>query len=494
MATLYSIIQQHMNVNKILFPTEKGYDAYDLWRDVYSQNYDNPNFDRIIIHLYYQYITHLHYYDDISNKILYRKNKFKNIKNMLDNIFISESMKETILSIFSKTQRTYYAFSKLAYIYRFKKAKTMIKNDLYLNEIDENKTNVYTLFQYNAKYLFVINDLINLINNNLSNSPSFFMDPLTSKNPYNNIPFSDTDLYNIYFFIKNKNGIIPELFHNFFMCNFDVDQFTYDNECLIRNIAIHKYVFITHFDLLHSKVKLMLNTYLDKLYIHEDFPKETLVNIMRPYLHLHYLDKYAIYGTIQKNESKQLLLAKLKQFYRYNPHFGKKKITFVQRQKFTFGNIVKSKDRYPRVITFNDKHINFYTKCTTQEIKSNALFYSHFSYNGVRYSFQYYEDDDGYNDEQTSSDTQTSDGEEGDGEEGGGGGGEIEEGEIEEGEIEEGEIEEGEIEEGEIEEGELERQELEREEQELELERVEQELAASGDTDEDEEVDDDYDF
>ena len=489
MATLYSIIQQHMNVNKILFPTEKGYDAYDLWRDVYSQNYDNPNFDRIIIHLYYQYITHLHYYDDISNKILYRKNKFKNLKNMLDNIFISESMKETILGIFSKTQRTYHTFSKLAYIYRFKKAKTMIKNDLYLNEIDENKTNVYTLFQYNAKYLFVINDLINLINNNLSNSPSFFMDPLTSKNPYNNIPFSDTDLYNIYFFIKNKNGIIPELFHNFFMCNFDVDQFTYNNECLIRNIAIHKYVFITHFDLLHSKVKLMLNTYLDKLYIHEDFPKETLVNIMRPYLHLHYLDKYAIYGTIQKNESKELLIAKLKQFYRYNPHFGKKKITFVQKQNFTFGNIVKSKDRYPRVITFNDKHINFYTKCTTQDIKLNALFYAHFSYNGVRYTFQYYEDDDGYNSEQTNSDTQASGEGEGEGQGQGQGQG-VELGE--EGELEEGE---GEVEEGE--EPELERQELvEREEQELELERVEQELNANGDTDdyEDEEVDDDYDF
>jgi hypothetical protein len=163
----------------------------------------------------------------------------------------------------------------------------------------------------------------------------------------------------------------------------------------------------------------------------------------------------------------------------------------MQQQKFTFGNIVKSKDRYPRVITFNDKHINFYTKCTTQEIKSNALFYSHFSYNGVRYTFQYYEDDDGYNDEQNNEDTQTSDGEEGEE-----GGGEIEEGEEgggEEGE-EGGEIEEGEIEEGE--ESELERQELEREEQELELERVEQELAASGDTDdyEDEEVDDDYDF
>ena len=489
MATLYTIIQQHMSVNKILFPSEKGYDVYDLWRDVYSQNYENPNYHRIIIHLLYQYITYLHYYDDISNKILYRKNKFKKLKNMLDNIFISESMKETILVVFSKTQRTYYAFSKLAYIYRFKKAKTMIKNDLYLNEIDENKKNVYTLFQYNAKYLFVINDLINLINNNLSNSPSFFMDPLISKNPYNNIPFSDTDLYNIYFFIKNKNGMIPELFHNFFKCNFDFDQFIYNNECLIRNIAIHKYVFLTHFDILYPKVKLMLNTYLDKLYIHEDFPKETLVNIMRPYLHLHYLDKYAIYGTIQKNESKELLIAKLKQFYRYNPHFGKKKITFVQKQNFTFGNIVKSKDRYPRVITFNDKHINFYTKCTTQDIKLNALFYAHFSYNGVRYTFQYYEDDDGYNSEQTNSDTQASGEGEGEGQGQGQGQG-VELGE--EGELEEGE---GEVEEGE--EPELERQELvEREEQELELERVEQELNANGDTDdyEDEEVDDDYDF
>ena len=323
----------------------------------------------------------------------------------------------------------------------------------------------------------------------MSNSPSFFMDPLISKNPYNNIPFSDTDLYNIYFFIKNKNGMIPELFHNFFKCNFDFDQFIYNNECLIRNIAIHKYVFLTHFDILYPKVKLMLNTYLDKLYIHEDFPKETLVNIMRPYLHLHYLDKYAIYGTIQKNESKELLIAKLKQFYRYNPHFGKKKITFVQKQNFTFGNIVKSKDRYPRVITFNDKHINFYTKCTTQDIKLNALFYAHFSYNGVRYTFQYYEDDDGYNSEQTNSDTQASGEGEGEGQGQGQGQG-VELGE--EGELEEGE---GEVEEGE--EPELERQELvEREEQELELERVEQELNANGDTDdyEDEEVDDDYDF
>ena len=71
-----------MSVNKILFPSEKGYDVYDLWRDVYSQNYENPNYHRIIIHLLYQYITYLHYYDDISNKILYRKNKFKKLKNI----------------------------------------------------------------------------------------------------------------------------------------------------------------------------------------------------------------------------------------------------------------------------------------------------------------------------------------------------------------------------------------------------------------------------
>ena len=349
----YTIIQKHLDVQQILFPSGN---CHQFWRDIYDINL---NANSVIRLFFYHYITTLYLRSNNNSHIKY---KFAKFKAMIDNVFISVELKEEIIDLFCKTQKAYHGFSRLVYIYKYTKSQYIIKNDLYLNEIDEKKSNVFTLYQDNSKYLFQINDLINIINNNLSNSPNFFVNPKISKNPYNNMPLTHTSLYNIYFFIKNRNGIMPELFHHYFMCNFNIDLFSQNYECLIRNTAIRNYINVSNYMLLYSEIKFMLRIYAKKIHIHKEFSREKLVNIMRPYLHLYYLEKYAITGTTKKYESRILLEKKMRLFYNFNPHFGRKYIRFLSKPIFNFdknntdNKIIK---KFPSVTTFNDKHISF---------------------------------------------------------------------------------------------------------------------------------------
>lgn len=288
--------------------------------------------------------------------------KFKYFINELNNIFLTEEQKEDFINIFCKIQKTYFALSRFAYIYKYNKAKLIVDIDLCLNPIDIDNQNSICLFQEKNKYYFRINDLINVINNALANSPNFFSEPLITKNPYNNVPFNKSTLYNIYFNIITKTKIIPELIHKFFLSNFDINKFEKDYEYLIREYSIQKYVKNSDIDILYDSVLIMIDFYNDhnlfahindRIIIHDDFPKKQLVDIMRPYLLLYFLYKYSLIST-KKIDSKILLYKKLNDFYTFNPCFGKKNINI----KTYF--LKNGKKKYKNEYIFNDKHIDFY--------------------------------------------------------------------------------------------------------------------------------------
>ena len=299
--------------------------------------------------------------------------KFKYFLNEITNIFLTEKQKQDFINIFCKIQKTYFALSRFAYLYKYKKAKIVVDFDLCLNPIDINNKNSICLFQEKNKYYFRINDLINIIDSALSNSPNFFSEPLIIKNPYNNIPFNKSTLYNIYFNIISKTSIVPELIHKFFLSNFDIDKFEKEYEYLIREYSIQKYVKNSSFDTLYFFVFVMIDFYNETIYInnknkiiiHSQFPKKQLVEIMRPYLSLYFSYKYSLINTTKMN-SKLLLYEKLKQFYNFNPFFGRKQI-IVQ----PFFSINGNKE-YRNVYTYNDKHINF-------NIENNNFLTSHLS-------------------------------------------------------------------------------------------------------------------
>lgn len=343
MQTFCQIIQYIFNVtNEITFFSNPR-DSFEFLLKESGAN------DTIEKHLFYTYI--------ISGK-RDTKSKFLFLNTTLSNIFMSEEQKESILNTFSKIQRIYHLLSRCALRYKFKKTKVHIDKDIFLNPLDRNNKMVMTILQNKKLYLFAITDLVNIINNALGNTCFFYSETLACKNPYNNIPFNKSTIYNIYFFIRNTHFIMPNLFHQFFLANLNLKTFQLDNESLIRDFSIKHFVEKSTVDELYDETKMMLqyNTYGRLLDIDDEFPKETLVKIMRPYLLLHLTSEYAL------DENKRDMMTekfdnKIKSFYYFNKHFGKKKLVRdTTNPNRCFGHNIKW------ITVFNDKCVEFSDK------------------------------------------------------------------------------------------------------------------------------------
>ena len=104
--------------------------------------------------------------------------------------------------------------------------------------------------------------------------------------------------------------------------------------------------------MLYSTVLTMINNnkYTRLLNIHKDFPKDTLVEIFRPFLYYYYIYNYGIKGSSKIYNYKLILFEKLKNFYEYNKSFGRK---CIQLSRDSNLKLIKK-------TSFNSEHINFY--------------------------------------------------------------------------------------------------------------------------------------
>jgi len=353
-----------------------------LFCELLSQVYSIETADIIkqIIHIeLYCYVINM-YRILLEKELDYKsfvKYKFSFLTNVLENMFYNEETKDLYFSYFSKIQKTHFAFMRFARFYKYKKAVVQISSDLYMNELDEKQRNVFVLFQNNCKYLFSASDLVNIMNNNLSNSYLFFSEPLIPKNPYNNIAFDIATLYNIYFFMKNRPFAMPVLYQQFFNVDFDLEIFREDNEQLIREESIKRYVYSTSPNILYNTVVSMIESLKSNnpkykiLCIHKNFPKTKLVEIMRPYLHLYYLSKFYVVGTEKITNSYEILVKKFDLFVRFNPYFGRKLFKKDNKNKILVDN-------------YDDNHMNFYKKYDKSVFKKlpSINYDEMFGYNG----------------------------------------------------------------------------------------------------------------
>jgi hypothetical protein len=296
------------------------------------------------------------------------QNKFILLNGAIENIFYTQEIKENFLDYFNKIQKTYHAFSRLAFLYRYKKAKIMVDTDLIMNEIKENEKYVFCLFQNKCKYLFNIHELIKIIHNSIANSYHFFSNPTPIKNPYNNIILNKSTLYNIYIFIQTKTILRPELFYYFFKTNFDLNKFIKNYQYLLRNFSIKTYLTNTNKNTIYNSIECMIENYNSEVKIRQyqiiidhTFPKDVLIKIMKPYLELFVKSQYSLLYA-DRIQSKSLLKKKLYAFNKFNPLFGRKT---YKKNCFNANVTSNNSERFE----YNTKNISFYENETNEDIK-----------------------------------------------------------------------------------------------------------------------------
>lgn len=273
--------------------------------------------------------------------------KYDFLRKNLDNKF--KNIDTEIIDIFRTTQKYYHAFARFAHIWRHKMSQIQIEHDLYMTNLDRNNRNVFSLLQRGKIYLFTASNLVSSINASLMNAPNFFVEPLVLKNPYTNVPFNKSDLYNIYFFLKQSPILMPILFHQYFLADFNLRAFRDENENTIRTMYIKSSIRNSTPDTLYSSIIKMLKKYQPKITIDKDFPKDILATIMAPYLELFYISRYST-EEYRVNDAKLKLLYKLNCLYKYNPAFGRK-IIRLKREGLSTKMI--------KTITYNDNYISF---------------------------------------------------------------------------------------------------------------------------------------
>jgi hypothetical protein len=354
MEAFYYILQKQMLAKK---PVSPNNGLFEYWYHIFNNERETiTNENRFVNMHFYWFISEC--YKDIKN-LDYEpveisdivKIKFGNLKKIMDNIFVLN--KEDPLLFFCKAQRSYWTFSRLVYRYRLKKAPTRNTMDLYMNPIDISKNYNMVVFQDGAKYYFKIADLINIIDQALLNHCHHFAEPLNPKNPYTNVEFSEAILLNIYQTIRCSNYKFPILLHYFYLCNFDVDYFLQEYESVINEFHIRDYAFNSSIDVLCEDTKLLIDLYNrpKRLKIDEEFPMNKLVEIMRPYLHLHYIYEFSISATEKRETALSTLKRKFDAFIEFNPQFGRRIMQKPLGSKLY------------RLVGFNDSHINFNACC-----------------------------------------------------------------------------------------------------------------------------------
>ncbi len=374
MSTFNLIMEKIINFNNNAFSSnyvnDGIYGAYKIFFSILYNNYGN------------KYKTKFHFLEDVLNNFYFLNRTHE---------------KNEFLNLFYKIQKVYHILNRFSYLYKYKRSKLVVETDLQLNNIKLGGANVVTIYYINNRYLFKIQDLLKLIYISLTNSYIYFSEPLSVKNPYNNLPFGKSILYYISYTLETKINIKfikyehLDVFLKFKQSSFNMTKFVNNYEYILREYAIQNHINNSTKQTLKNEIleiikkfNNFLNSDKKKIHISEDFPDDILLKTFKPYLELKLLSDYSL---VSKNRlyAKRALKIKLSEFQKFNPHFGKK--------IFKLKSIVK-KCKFKQIIS----HAEFNVKCKkfhTNDIDN--FMNNHLSYKYDQYT-AYNENDDDNND------------------------------------------------------------------------------------------------
>lgn len=249
-----------------------------------------------------------------------------------DNGFINQEKRDELINKFTNAQKIYWGFSKLAKIFKHRKAKTFdIHESLYdIPFADCNPKQIITLTEGKTKYKFRINELIYLWKIALENSQGLTPMPKNPSNPYTGLPFSYHNLYNIYFFARMNTYInIPETIGALFKLDFDLKKFNiqyYPNLCeKAIKVYLHEseniILFYDCINMICSNEKLFNYPNFDKNM--ENKCRKEFVDLLKPIL-TYYLYSTVSHNPFIKKKNRKLFRKSVKKIMKEHPTFGRR--------------------------------------------------------------------------------------------------------------------------------------------------------------------------
>lgn len=306
---------------------------------------DSPNY------VYYSYLNmvfSMRIYHKRYNDLMYRLMECRCIE---ERTFMDAQQITAFFAIYTKLLKTHNQFQKLAVMWKWKRTPTYNQEDFLMNHIEEGQKNTITILQNNRKYVFHLRDLIKHFHRELSNSPNFFVQPIPCKNPYTNIVFNKSSLYNIYFALKESTFIMPSLFHLYFLKDFNIHKFMNEHDSFIREESIEEY-FKEVSTNLHGCVNAMFAEFNVSNCMDSRYPSDKLFDLMKPYLRLYFISKYS-----QNKWKKMDAFVRLyKKLHLINPGFGRFKYKKTEYILLHPGGNRKKDERHAKFIkSFNDE-------------------------------------------------------------------------------------------------------------------------------------------
>ena len=266
----------------------------------------------------------------------------------------SQNEIDEIQTLFNLTRKVYNLLNKRAFLFKYKKAIIYSQDkDLYYNNLSDYKSNqLFTVYDNcsNCCYNFRTADLLRIIESSLSSHQDFFIRPIRPKNPFTNLNFSDTTLWNLYIHIALQKTpfVITPLFQLFAKYTFNIIDYEENTMSLLKQFAINDYIANASAEKKALDIREMLNALVDNEYlanIDNDFPNDILINAFSRHLKNYYITVLFKY-TRKANIALNKLQNELDLFTKYNPKFGRKimKITKKRYDKDENGNYIKVSD------------------------------------------------------------------------------------------------------------------------------------------------------
>ena len=299
--------------------------------------------------------------------------------------FVTRPVYEDMELLFYYSQKTYWGLQACAKIWKKKHATSSITTDLMLSPLTNYKpSTLITLYEGSKPYTFHLPDLYNIIEEALTHcSHDYFLEIKKIKNPYTNLPFHITNIYNIYLAFENSTYAMSILFKGFIQCNCNTNKFIQAYEPIIRDFCIMRHFkTISNYKCIKT-IRKMLNDdtiipshIINSIIIDSGFPWKPLILHFKPFTILYHKIKYGL-NPYSKSSNRIIFLKKLVIFIQENPYFGRKFIFSKEMDSkpyFVFGGI----DRSPYNI-----NVKTHFKDMTQK-QINSIKYCQIVRGGVR--------------------------------------------------------------------------------------------------------------